>query len=895
MKVKKYLMSGVAALAIGLSLAGCSGDDLFTQEDAIRNAKEVLGISIDADRNWNMATQVTANVAVIGDYAVNYEVVIYENNPFVDNKGTVLARKTVYSGDTASFDFTVPKGLRLVYVCLRDAKGYNYVKPVGIVDGKLETSFGGAETASTPSFFATRNGATRGTEADDFVIPEADVPFTAEEINAYMANAKEPNDENIADNHDGSVFVPGSEGHWVIDRPATDATLPGFGWHGNAGNYFLGWNPANVSQEDKDWFDANCRAFAEMTKPDNGTTEEKNAYIDLFWEVYYKLQDTGRGDWMQVWGWPTKGETEVKHWEEATEDHWDYDETYVLDFKITGTWNKLITVLSSEDGMVWDATANANVWKRSHRDVYISGKWTLPSGEQRVGGGATIVVLNGGELNIPADAYMTYVNQARLVVMPGGKITGAGKINITNGTAEDGYGYNGGTISIGTFTNNFGTFFNYGNLMIQNMEGASTYSLYVNHGKTLVQSATKGSNTANMRVYNNCWFESTSGFACRNIVQGENAYFKAANLELSSSEDGTSDPSFIYAKANSLIDIPGAVALNNVNIIGPTGEGDYAYLQFGYVEGEGGAHNLSTATNFTTAWGGNGEYVSVGAIQNNIRLSVDHPEVDSNPSTLTPYEKVLNLLNGEMAAYVAEINPTLDQYNQKKKFPCQGNGNATMVRKGQYNTAAVPASECSPGITPDDPEEIEEENKVWSYAFEDSYHADYDMNDVVIRVQEKEGDASKLIVTLCCTGASYNLTVNLTSAQGVVTNIFNGTEVHAVLGCASGKFVNTGTADNNKFFDAVFQTTEINKPSDFTFGTADFWIQSPEGEMHVSKTGQDPHGIIVPGDWAWPLEFTSIKVAYPQFSQYFIDGGVNEEYEDWYNHPDESKVYRIQE
>ena len=86
MKIKKYLMSGVAALAIGLSLAGCSGDDLFTQEDAIKNAEEVLGISIDADRNWNMATQVTANVAVIGDYAVNYEVVIYENNPFFNKR-----------------------------------------------------------------------------------------------------------------------------------------------------------------------------------------------------------------------------------------------------------------------------------------------------------------------------------------------------------------------------------------------------------------------------------------------------------------------------------------------------------------------------------------------------------------------------------------------------------------------------------------------------------------------------------------------------------------------------------------------------------------------------------------------------------------------------------------
>ena len=202
---KKYLMNGIAALAIGLSFVGCSGDDLFTQEDAIKNAKEVLGVSIDANRNWNMTTQVTANVAVKGDYAVNYEVVIYENNPFVDNKGIVLAKSTVLSGSTASFEFTVPKDIKVVFVCLKDAKGYNYVKPVGIADGKLETSFGGADMTSAPNLYATRSGVTRGTEADDFEIPTAAVHFTTEQISAYMANAKEPNDDNINHNNDKSM------------------------------------------------------------------------------------------------------------------------------------------------------------------------------------------------------------------------------------------------------------------------------------------------------------------------------------------------------------------------------------------------------------------------------------------------------------------------------------------------------------------------------------------------------------------------------------------------------------------------------------------------------------------------------------------------------------------
>ena len=884
MRLKKYLMSGVAALAISLSFTGCSGDDLFTQEDAIRNAQEVLGVSIDANRNWNMATQVTANVAVTGDYAVNYEVVIYENNPFVDNKGTVLAKSTVLSGSTASFDFTVPKGLRLVYVCLRDAKGYNYVKPVGIVDGKLETSFGGAETASTPSFFATRNGATRGTEADDFVIPEADVPVTTQQITDYLATATEPNDDNINHNNDGSHYESGTEGHWVIDQEAT-TVWPQAGqyqWGGAASNVL--YYPAGATDEEKEWFEENCRELVNYSVDWNDFNSLNN-YVILVLNIYNKCQNTpGREDWITLSGtWQTGSQTEeIKHWEDGTEGQWVTDPNWVLNFKITGNYNKMIPVLASEDYYA------DGEWHRAHRWMTVTGTWTLPAGEQRIGGNAYILIADGGELVIPADAYMTFVNQARIVVMPGGKITGQGKIIITNGTAEDGYGYNGGTINIGTFCNNFGTFFNYGNMTVGTLEGPSTNSLYINHKKMLVTQAPKSSGTANLRLYNNCWFECTNTFAGRCLVQGEGAYFKAGNLEMSCSTDGTPDPSFIYAKGNSLIDVPGATALNFVNIVGPTGD-SFAFLQLGFVENAYEAHGLTTATNYAVTDG-----MMTTAISNNVYLSIDNPNLTDNAYTLTACEKVINMLNGTNAYFYGKKMADQNAQSDAVLYNQVGNGNALLVRKGQYNTAAVLASECSPGITPDEPEEIEEGNKIWSYAFEDSYKADYDMNDVVLRVKEKEGDATKLIVTLCCTGASYNLKINLDTPQGTI-HVFNGIEVHAALGCGAIKFVNTGEPDGVQFVTADFQSTEIEKPSDFTFGSAEFWIESPEGDIHVSKTGQDPHGILVPGDWAWPIEYISIREAYPQFSQYFIEGGVNEDYEEWYKYPAEGKVYIIQE
>ena len=200
---------------------------------------------------------------------------------------------------------------------------------------------------------------------------------------------------------------------------------------------------------------------------------------------------------------------------------------------------------------------------------------------------------------------------------------------------------------------------------------------------------------------------------------------------------------------------------------------------------------------------------------------------------------------------------------------------------------SIPAGECTgAGYNPgDDGGDIPGEPAIWTYAFEDSYYCDYDMNDVVIKVCENENNENYIDVTLCCTGANYDLYVYLGKSA-----LFTGKEVHRALGGTAGKFINTGDTSNEKFESKRETTVTIKKPSGFTFATADFWIQSPEGEIHVATNGQDPHGVVIPGDWAWPQEWVCVKEAYPDFVGFAADS-QHQTNIDWYKNPDNDKTY----
>lgn len=731
---KKYLMNGFAALALIASVSSCTKDvTTMSQEEidvkAKENAELQLGFTIPDGQSWVMASQVTANVAVNGDYGANYTVTIYENNPFIDNTGVVLGSTEVKSGDVATFDFTCPNSLYGAFAAIKDEKGYTYVKPVSIIDGKIETTFGGDAAAGSRTMRSARRSA-----ADDFTVAVRTMP----NLSTYIDDAVAISDEN-------------------------------------------------------------------------NTTDPANT-------VHHYLIPEGT------------------------------------------TWSKNIPLLQSGSGI----------------SVYVQGTLNINE-EQRVNGGCVFIVGPKGTVNIASGKQLvTNANNnagtvGSFYVYRGGQVKGEGTLQFANGSGS--YNYNGGTIDVGTINNNGGTFYNAGVLEADHMLGGAGLSIYENAGKVHIGEAAKGSGTANTRIHNNCWWECDGTLSCRNIQQGPGAYIKAANLEMSGSEDGTGDAAYIWAKGNSLIDIPGAVAFNGVDIVGPT-DASYAYLQFGYAETSYGAHGLTTAMNYATGWVNGVEQVTSGAILNNIRLSVDHPGTNFNKynNRQEPYQLLLDMLNGEMAGTHDYDVATNGEWADKSLWTKQGNGNAVLVAKGQVNEVKT-ESECSPGIEIVPPAPIYETLKVYTYAFEDqTVNTDYDMNDVVLKVNyhvTEQGtganagkviyDKTKLDVKLVAAGATFNIKVKIGN-----TYLFGAKEIHDALNVNPGVMVNTGSGSQTA--DPAVENS-ISIPAgwngDFTKLPVSIEVLTTSTTYVFPNTDLYPHAVMVPTDWAWPQERVNVQLAYP--------------------------------
>ena len=616
-----------------------------------------------------------------------------------------------------------------------------------------------------------------------------------------------------------------------------------------------GYDVAEVAQLKVPFTAAEIQAYlnAETTKEptdanvadkydDTGYKQSDDLYsLTEYWAAPQADRDKFHGTWPWDDAFISWVMTNHPTWVKAT-----VDETYVVHFKITNTWNKLIDVLSTEA-----ASGDA-------RTVYVTGKWTIPAyQEQRVGGGALIVVCDGGEIVIPDGAQINFVNQGRLVVMPGGKISGNGLLAFANGSAEDGYGYNGGKIDVGTLNNNMGVFYNADTLKVNTLQGGGVGSVYINQGTMLVDHSATGSGSANTRIFNGCKFECANMLECRDMVLGPVSYLYAGRLKMSGSEDSTGDPSEIVMASNAMLDVAGDVSMNNTSMVGPS-TGEYAIAQFGSVS--------------YWNWTGEGQSptgtIQAGYVINKIAISVDSEEdIDKDPWVTyneynwSPYVTMKHMMNG----YVWNNSPFM---GTKKTI------SARLVDKGSLDVV-IPASKCTPGYN-SKPYIPELESQIYSYAFEDLPLGDYDLNDCVLKVREKEDDADKLIVTLCAVGASNNIYMWLGDEK-----LFNGREAHAVMGGTAGAWINTNAPRNAESKDP--KSIEIPKPDGFSFdmreSSVKVWIStSPDGggRVDVATTGQDPHGVQIPYDWAWPTEWTCVKDAYSSFIDFAKDASTTD-------------------
>ena len=179
-------------------------------------------------------------------------------------------------------------------------------------------------------------------------------------------------------------------------------------------------------------------------------------------------------------------------------------------------------------------------------------------------------------------------------------------------------------------------------------------------------------------------------------------------------------------------------------------------------------------------------------------------------------------------------------------------------------------------VIPDPPE-----YQSYMFCFEDHRLGDYDMNDVVIKGERINETHVKYTLMAC--GASDDLYLH--NINGSVIN--KNTEVHSLLNRPQSTFINTTKGDKTPYISDI-----ITVSKDFSFLDADtqpYIYNATKGwEVKVARKGQDPHAIMIPYDFKWPLEKVCIKDAYLQFNGW----GVNliEETE-WYKFPVLEKVY----
>ena len=208
--------------------------------------------------------------------------------------------------------------------------------------------------------------------------------------------------------------------------------------------------------------------------------------------------------------------------------------------------------------------------------------------------------------------------------------------------------------------------------------------------------------------------------------------------------------------------------------------------------------------------------------------------------------------------------------------------------------------------------------QVWTYAWEDNTmegddRCDYDMNDCVIEVNEKDDDPTMLEITIVALGATRDLWLRFENKNGKTINDYKPVfakddeddhsqddyELHKLMKANPGEIVNTG---NGYRTVEPFKAT-VKKPAGFDFQTCSFVLgakvrKEMQGAyehdfymLHVSTAGTDPHGIVIPGKWQWPTERTRINVAYPQFSIWASD---HTKAKDWYKNPDSDSVVKRQ-
>lgn len=172
------------------------------------------------------------------------------------------------------------------------------------------------------------------------------------------------------------------------------------------------------------------------------------------------------------------------------------------------------------------------------------------------------------------------------------------------------------------------------------------------------------------------------------------------------------------------------------------------------------------------------------------------------------------------------------------------------------------------------------EYNYFTFCFEDQDLGDYDLNDVVLKGTRL--DDTHVEWTLMACGANDELVI--LNVEGKHINKDN--EVHSIFGKTPNIFINT----QNTRVDYVTDTVIVNKEFSFLDPTCQpsIYDKNTKRTITIAVAGQDPHAIMIPYDFKWPLERVRVNTAYLEFNEWGQNPVMSTE---WYKHPETGLIY----
>lgn len=533
-------------------------------------------------------------------------------------------------------------------------------------------------------------------------------------------------------------------------------------------------------------------------------------------EEYYNLTNTGKS-WDEQLAYALANHPEwLNH---------NADETFVRNFKITGTYNGGIAVAASE-GITDNGTLSG-----AERTIVVTGTWNITA-NQTIGSLGKIIIADGGTVNVAQGVTLNMVNQARLVVLSGGKLTGAGKVEVNNGNAVGEENYNAGTIDVATFNNNFGKFYNYGKFLVNEYIGGAQESNFYNHTLAAIDHF---SGTANARVFNGCQFYVKNDARLRNYegIMGS-ALIVGGQLMFSGSEDGTTTPTYV-SLANGAMVKCGTLYNNGTSWSGPTT--GWSALEI---------VNQIDFLNWEQDAPQNGGY-----FENNIAVCAGTWENVPDGNGMQQKED-----NGTEYYTMSQADYKFFTVVANSR----GNGGVTKVEKGT-DEEVVPADPdfelgvkgCSPGFSRKTIEEIVYDIRIWAEDLSAEEAGDFDFNDIVLDVKYDESNA-----IICLRAAGGTLPLRIAGNDNW--------ETHKLFNVPEKTMVNTAPGKHTEYEPVVIKTgLRIMNAAEANTVLKLEVFKNGEWEEMTAPQGEPSCKLAVAKNLDWLDERTSIKGTYEKF------------------------------